>query len=152
MRPRATRTRSRPSAAGPGSSSGTWRPASGPGSSTATPGRSIRWPPRRTASGWSPVRPTRPSGSGRWPAPTPRGHYDTSIAGDRKFLGWLTNRGVDNSPNRLLAGQFDTIDKFEKRFRQPKAPTANALDRLLDTGDPIQAASAAPAVPADVAG
>jgi hypothetical protein len=80
----------------------------------------------------------------RWVLWTPRGFYDSSADGDRRFLGWLTNRG---SVARLLAGSFDTIDKFEARFRQPKGP-GNILDRLLDTADPLQAVAAvAPANP-----
>ena len=73
----------------------------------------------------------------RWVLWTPRGLYDSSADGDRRFLGWLTNRGT---VARLLAGTFDSIDKFEARFRQPKAP-GNLLDRLLDTADPLQAAA-----------
>lgn len=79
----------------------------------------------------------------RWVLWTPRGHYDASADGDRKFLGWLTNRGT---AARLLAGSFDTIDKFEKKYRQPRAPARNVLDLLLDTADPIAALGALPPV------
>lgn len=72
----------------------------------------------------------------RWIIWTPRGYYDSSPDGDRKFLGWLTNRGT---VAQLLAGSFDSIDKFEARFRQPKAPRANVIDTLLDTANPVQA-------------
>jgi WD40 repeat protein len=83
-----------------------------------------------------------------WVLWTPRGYYDTSVEGDRKFLGWLTNRG---SVTQLLAGRYDSSDKFEPRFRQPKAPRPNVLDTLLDTGDPLVALAATPPVPPAVA-
>ncbi len=72
----------------------------------------------------------------RWIFWTPRGHYDSSADGDRKFLGWLTNQGTIA---QLQAASFDSIDKFEARFRQPKAPRPNVIDRLLDSANPIQA-------------
>jgi WD40 repeat protein len=83
----------------------------------------------------------------RWVLWTPRGFYDSSADGDRKFLGWLTNRGT---VAQLLAGTFDSIDKFEARFRQPKTRQPNVIDRLLDTANPIQAEAVAllPANPA----
>jgi WD40 repeat protein len=80
----------------------------------------------------------------RWILWTPRGYYDSSADGDRKFLGWLTNRGT---VAQLLAGTYDSIDKFEPKFRQLKAP-GNVLDRLLDTADPLQAVANLPANPA----
>ena len=80
----------------------------------------------------------------RWVLWTPRGFYDSSADGDRRFLGWLTNRGT---VAQLLAGTFDSIDKFEAKYRQPRSP-GNVLDRLLDTADPLQVVAAAnPAVP-----
>ncbi|WP_435009990.1 WD40 repeat domain-containing protein [Tundrisphaera lichenicola] len=87
----------------------------------------------------SPALTLFPAADREWVLWTPRGHYDTSVEGDRKYLGWLTNRG---SVAQLQSARFDTIDKFEKRFRQPKAPAPNVLDRLLDTGDPLGALAA----------
>jgi hypothetical protein len=72
----------------------------------------------------------------RWVFWTPRGYYDSSADGDRKFLGWLTNRGT---VAQLQAGTFDSIDKFEARFRQPRSRQPNVIDRLLDTANPVQA-------------
>jgi len=74
---------------------------------------------------------------------TPRGYYDSSADGDRKFLGWLTNRG---QASQLLAGAFDSIDKFERRYRQPRNP-GNAIDLLLDSGNPLLADVPEPAQP-----
>jgi hypothetical protein len=69
------------------------------------------------------------------------------VEGDRKYLGWLTNQG---SATQLLAGRFDSIDKFEKRYRQPNLQKPNVLDRLLETGDPKVALAVAPPIdPAD---
>jgi WD40 repeat protein len=84
----------------------------------------------------------------RWVLWTPRGFYDSSADGDRKFLGWLTNRGT---VAQLLASTYDSIDKFEARFRQPKARQPNVIDRLLDTANPIQAEAVALAAPANPA-
>jgi len=97
----------------------------------------------------SPALTLFPAEDREWVLWTPRGHYDTSVAGDRRYLGWLTNRGTIA---RLLAGSFDTIDKFERRFRQRKGPAPNVIDRLLDTGDPILALAAPPPVAPAVAG
>ena len=91
----------------------------------------------------SPALTLFPGEDREWVLWTPRGHYDTSVAGDRRYLGWLTNRGT---VARLLAGSFDTIDKFERRFRQPRAPAANVIDRLLDTADARLALLALPPV------
>jgi WD40 repeat protein len=71
-----------------------------------------------------------------WIVWTPRGHYETSAIGDRKYLGWHRNR--------LLAGQptdFFSFDNFEKELRRP-----DALLRLLETAslDALEP----PAVPA----
>ncbi len=58
-----------------------------------------------------------------WIVWTPRGHYETSAIGDRKYLGWHRNR--------LAAGQptdFFAFDNFEKELRRP-----DALLRLLET-------------------
>ena len=89
----------------------------------------------------SPALTLFPAANREWVLWTPRGYYDTSVEGDRRFLGWLTNRG---DVTQLLAGRFDTIDKFEQRYRQPKAPKLNVLDRLLDTADPQVALTALP--------
>ncbi len=89
----------------------------------------------------SPILTLFPGVDHRWVLWSPRGYYDSSADGDRKFLGWLTNRGT---VAQLLAGSFDSIDKFEARFRQLKAP-GNVIDRLLDTGNPQVAVAANPA-------
>ena len=93
----------------------------------------------------SPALTVFPAVDRRWAFWTPRGLYDSSADGDRRFLGWLTNRG---SVAQLLAGTFDSIDKFEARYRQPRG-AGNRIDRLLDTADPLQAIG--PALPANVA-
>ncbi len=80
----------------------------------------------------------------RWVLWTPRGFYDSSADGDRKFLGWLTNRG---GVDRLQSGTYDSIEKFSAKFRQPKAPAANAIDALLDTANVLVAEAAAPIPP-----
>jgi WD40 repeat protein len=85
----------------------------------------------------SPALTLFPATDQQWVVWTPKGYYDTSVTGDRRFLGWQTNQGT---PARLLASTFDTIDKFEPRYRQrPGGPGPNLIDRLLDTADPIQA-------------
>ena len=87
----------------------------------------------------SPALSLFPGTDRRWVLWTPRGQYDSSADGDRRFLGWLNNRGTVGG---LLAATFDPIDKFERRFRQPRAPAPNAIDGLFD---PLQAAAVVPA-------
>ncbi len=89
----------------------------------------------------------------RWVLWTPRGYYDSSADGDRKFLGWLTNRGtsVRGNVSQLLSGTYDSIDKFSARYRQPKAPAPNVIDRLLDLANPVLAEAPVPPVPAGCA-
>ena len=79
-----------------------------------------------------------------WVVWTPRGHYETSIAGDRRFLGWHRNGAtvnVDNPEVDLAAAtDFFTIDRFETELRQPAV-----LDTLLATADLAASLAAAPA-------
>jgi WD40 repeat protein len=95
----------------------------------------------------SPILSLFPGVDRRWVLWSPRGYYDSSADGDRKFLGWLTNRG---SISALLAATYDTIDKFELRYRQRKI-LGNVIDQLLDTADPILAGAPIPAPPPAVA-
>jgi WD40 repeat protein len=86
-----------------------------------------------------------PGRDGEWVAWTPRGYYDTSIAGDRKFLGWHINPPALVPPRPT---DFLPIEQYEKELRRPQV-----LDRLVATAD-VRAALAAvaprpgPAAPA----
>ena len=78
-----------------------------------------------------------------WILWTPRGHYETSIAGDRRFLGWHRNgKAVANPLEVSLAAPTDyfTIDRFEDELRQPAV-----IDTLLATADLAASLNAAPA-------
>ncbi len=70
----------------------------------------------------------------------PSGFYDTSIAGDTKFLGWHMNRGTLFEPK---PSDYLEIIKFEKQLRQRRRSQPNKLDTLLATADP-QIAQAVP--------
>ncbi|WP_435019972.1 hypothetical protein TA3x_001576 [Tundrisphaera sp. TA3] len=59
----------------------------------------------------------------------PEGYYQTSIAGDRRHLGWHRNRARPDEPTDYFAA-----DRFEAELRRPAL-----LDRLLETADPAQA-------------
>lgn len=61
-----------------------------------------------------------------WVVWTPRGNYDTSAIGDRRYLGWHRNRLAQAQPTDYFA-----FDHFEKDLRKPAE-----LERLLQTGDP----------------
>jgi hypothetical protein len=61
----------------------------------------------------------------------PSGYYDTSIAGDSKFLGWHLNQSTIFRPRPTV---FLEIIKFEKPFHRP-----DLLDELLRSADPAQA-------------
>ncbi len=70
--------------------------------------------------------------SGEWVFWTPRGYYDTSVEGDKLFLGWHTNHA---EMGRTGPSDYVPITTYEKALRQRKADPANFLDRLLDTAD-----------------
>lgn len=64
-----------------------------------------------------------------WVVWTPEGYYETSVAGDRKYLGWHRNgKTLDQPTDRFPA------ETFEKEFRRPAVIAA-----LIDTDDPAQA-------------
>ena len=60
------------------------------------------------------------------------GYYDTSIAGDTKFLGWHLNQSSITQPRPT---DYLEIITFEKQLRQPKRSQPNKLDTLLQTAD-----------------
>ena len=70
------------------------------------------------------------AGTDREWARTPQGHYETSIAGDSKLLGWHTN-GTFRRPE---ATDYVPIIAHEAAMRR-----RDVLDRLFATGDPVQA-------------
>src|SRR5262249_3874972 len=49
--------------------------------------------PRGTSKRDGPALTLFPATTGQWVLWTPQGHYDASIAGDRRHLGWHVNRG-----------------------------------------------------------
>ena len=67
-----------------------------------------------------------------WVLWMPSGYYDTSIAGDLKFLGWHLNQSTIFKPRPT---DYLEIIKFEKELRQPRRSQPNKLDTLLLTGD-----------------
>jgi hypothetical protein len=67
-----------------------------------------------------------------WVLWTPSGFYDTSIAGDTKFLGWHLNQSTIFQPRPT---DYLEIIKFEKQLRQPRRLLPNKLDTLLTTAD-----------------
>ncbi|WP_406700941.1 hypothetical protein V5E97_19305 [Singulisphaera sp. Ch08] len=74
-----------------------------------------------------------------WVLWTPRGYYDTSAIGDRKYLGWHRNRLAPTEST-----DYFSFDNFEKELRKPLE-----LDRLLQTAD-LGAFDPAPGEPAPV--
>ncbi|MDB5351610.1 MAG: repeat-containing protein [Planctomycetota bacterium] len=60
-----------------------------------------------------------------WVAWTPEGYYETSVAGDRKYLGWHRNGPTINSPTDRFPAE-----KFEKEFRK-----RDVLTTLINTDD-----------------
>lgn len=64
-----------------------------------------------------------------WVVWTPEGYYETSVAGDRKYLGWHRNGAtLDRPTDRFPA------ETFEKEFRRP-----DVIAALIDADDPAQA-------------
>ena len=60
-----------------------------------------------------------------WVLWTPRGYYETSAIGDRRYLGWHRNRVAADQPT-----DYFSFDHFERELRQP-----GALIRFLETAD-----------------
>jgi WD40 repeat protein len=78
-----------------------------------------------------------PGTNREWVLWMPHGYYDTSIAGDRRFLGWHRNGSkADGGLDIERPSDYFTIDKYESELRQPKV-----LDRLIETADLGQALS-----------
>lgn len=67
-----------------------------------------------------------------WVVWMPSGYYDTSIAGDTRFLGWQFNRSPIPRPG---PSDYLEIIRFENQLRQPKRSQPNKLDTLLRTAD-----------------
>ena len=61
----------------------------------------------------------------------PEGYYDTSIAGDRRLLGWHVNKGMVAPP------EFYPMSRYEAQLRQPRV-----IDTLLRTADAVGAIGA----------
>jgi WD40 repeat protein len=68
-----------------------------------------------------------------WVLWMPNGYYDSSIAGDTKFLGWHLNQSPIFRPKPTL---FLEMIKFEKSFHRP-----DLLDELLRSADPARSAA-----------
>jgi len=80
----------------------------------------------------SPVLSLFPSSDREWVAWMPEGYYDTSIAGDRRLLGWHVNKGLAAPP------EFYPMSRYEAQLRQPRV-----IDTLLRTADAVGAIGAA---------
>jgi WD40 repeat protein len=72
-----------------------------------------------------------------WVVWMPQGYYETSVAGDRKYLLWHRNGSNADQPTDIFPA-----DRFERELRLP-----NVLNTLLTTGDLALALAAVP-VPA----
>jgi WD40 repeat protein len=70
-----------------------------------------------------------------WVVWMPQGYYETSVAGDRKYLMWHRNGPTLEAPTEIFPA-----DRFERELRLP-----NVLNTLLATGDLAQALAAVPA-------
>lgn len=82
-----------------------------------------------------------------WVVWMPRGYYETSIAGDRRFLGWHRNATKADGTGVDLARPTDffSVDRFENELRRPAV-----LDQLLNTADVGQALDLIAAAQRDV--
>jgi WD40 repeat protein len=73
-----------------------------------------------------------PGSDREWVTWMPEGYYDTSIAGDRRLLGWHVNKGL------ALPTEFYPMSRYEAQLRQPRI-----IDTLLQTADAVGAIGAA---------
>lgn len=86
-----------------------------------------------------------PSKDREWVLWMPQGYYDTSIVGDRKFLGWHRNGAKEGGGFDIDAPtDYFTIDKFEGELRRP-----GVLDALIASADPGVALALVPAAVRD---
>lgn len=71
-----------------------------------------------------------------WVVWMPEGFYETSIAGDRRLIGWHVNHVDATNPAdlRSLPSDFHPMSRFEAQLRRPAV-----IDALLTTGDPVAA-------------
>ncbi len=71
-----------------------------------------------------------------WVVWMPEGFYETSIAGDRRLIGWHVNHVDTTNPVdfRSLPSDFFPMSRFEAQLRRPAV-----IDALLNTGDPLAA-------------
>ncbi|HKI18404.1 MAG TPA: hypothetical protein VKA15_11010, partial [Isosphaeraceae bacterium] len=72
----------------------------------------------------SPVLSFFPGSDREWVTWMPEGYYDTSIAGDRRLLGWHVNKGL------AAPTEFYPMSRYEAQLRQPRV-----IDTLLRTAD-----------------
>ncbi|HEX8201795.1 MAG TPA: hypothetical protein VF590_15070, partial [Isosphaeraceae bacterium] len=80
-----------------------------------------------------------PAVDGEWVLWTPQGYYDTSIAGDRRYLGWHINPPRLDPPRPT---DYLAIEQFEREMRRPAL-----LNRLIETADLLAALRAEPPAP-----
>jgi hypothetical protein len=77
-----------------------------------------------------------PAADREWVVWMPEGFYETSIAGDRRLLGWHVNHVDVRNPAdfRSLPSDFHPMSRYEAQLRRPQV-----IDALLRTGDPVAA-------------
>jgi WD40 repeat protein len=75
-----------------------------------------------------------PGSDKEWIVWMPEGIYDTSIAGDRRLLGWHVNKVDAANPNDFipLSSEFYPMSRFEGQLHKPAV-----INRVLQTGDVI---------------
>jgi WD40 repeat protein len=107
----------------------------------APPGRSLFFRVRRegqavdleTTKRDTPALTLFPGLNREWVLWMPDGYYDTSIAGDRRHLGFHLNR--DQDPARMdQPTDFFPVDRYERRFRRTEV-----LTRLIETASVAEA-------------
>ena len=70
-----------------------------------------------------------------WIVWMPEGYYDTSIAGDRRLLGWHLNKVEPrNGRFAVLPSEFFPMSRYERLLHR-----ADVIDRLLANADPAAA-------------
>ncbi len=85
-----------------------------------------------------------PASDKEWIIWMPEGYYDTSIAGDRRLLGWHINKVNAANPAIIvpLPSEFHPMSRFEKQLHKP-----GVIDTVLRTGDVIAALQLARGAP-----
>ena len=87
-----------------------------------------------------------PGSDGEWIVWMPEGFYETSIAGDNRLLGWHLNKTTRQPIAQAVRFHPAVSDFFPMSWYERLFHHRAVIDRLLQTGDAVQALAVRPAI------